>query len=170
MPRPGLEEAWAPWRVSTAGLRRGPELKMGRASSVRKLLSQRADGLSLIRKAQASVCPAESLMAPASGPGHLHRAANKGAGFSSSLCFLVTDGHSRTSAAYRRAAGTGPLTPVPPSKRTLGQSLTPLPPTRAQVTLSFLCCSLVPVPGTKEGSPLLLKIHFKLSSPSSPEK
>ncbi|XP_045693076.1 spermatogenesis-associated protein 32 [Phyllostomus hastatus] len=27
-----------------------------------------------------------------------------------------------------------------------------------------------PGPGTKKGSPLLLKIHFKLSSPSSPEK
>jgi hypothetical protein len=33
----------------------------------------------------------------------------------------------------------------------------------ALVTLSLLCCSSVP--GTKKGNPLLLKIHFKLSSP-----
>lgn len=36
-------------------------------------------------------------------------------------------------------------------------------PSDALVTLSLLCCSSVP--GTKKGNPLLLKIHFKLSSP-----
>ncbi|XP_054449078.1 spermatogenesis-associated protein 32 [Pteronotus mesoamericanus] len=58
--------------------------------------------------------------------------------------------------------------PSPSSALALGTSLSPDPPIGAQVTLSLLHCSSVP--GTKKGSPLLLKIHFKLSPPSPPEK
>lgn len=97
--------------------------------------------------------------------------ANERTGFSSTHpFFLVMNEHKRTSAAHQRAAGLGPLTPVLSSERLLGAFLSPTLPTGTQVTLSLLRCSSVPVPGAKKGNPLLLKIHFKLSSPSSPRE
>lgn len=71
VPRPGLEEAWGPWRESTPELARDMGSTWGGHSSIRKLLTQRADDLSLIRNAQANnVFHAQQLMAPALGPGY----------------------------------------------------------------------------------------------------
>lgn len=66
-------------------------------SSIRKLLTQRADDLSLIRNAQANVFHAKHLMASALGPGHFHRVASEGKGFSSTPCSLVVHGHGSVS-------------------------------------------------------------------------
>ena len=61
-----------------------------------------------------------------------------------------------------------PSEPLRPPQKGLRAHPSFVLPTRAQVTLSLLRCSSVP--GTMKGNPLFLKIHFKLSSPSSPEK
>lgn len=137
-------------------------------SSIRKLLTQRADDLSLITNAQANVFHAKHLMAPALGPGHFHRVASEGKGFSSTPCFLVEHGRRAVSAAHQSAAEIGPPAPAPSPERPLGSPLSLAPLTGAQVTPSLLHCSSVP--GTKKEHPLMLKIHFKLLPTSSPRE
>lgn len=130
----------------------GPEFKMRRA--ILALGGQLASpSREKLRR------PVENLVAPASGPGHFHQVTNKGKCFPAPpWCWMDTIEHQLLILQQETA-----LLP-------LGSSHSPNPPTGAQVTLSLLRCSLVPMPGTKTGSPLLLQIHFKLSSPSSPEK
>lgn len=68
--------------------------------SVRGLLTQSTDSLTLTGNAQASIFPTENPMAPALGPGHLHQARNEETGFPSTPCFLVLNEHHRTPAAH----------------------------------------------------------------------